>query len=76
VKYFIAIEEDLLLKLWMLDPQLVTPLSRRELQVEHQTLRLEVKALGLESKASGADSNMREPDLKTSGHQSRLKKAR
>jgi len=28
VKYFIAIEEDLLLKLWMLDPQLVAPFSR------------------------------------------------
>ena len=28
MKCFIAIDEDLLLKLWMLDPQLVTPFSR------------------------------------------------
>jgi len=28
MKYFIAIEEDLLLKLWMHNPQLVAPLSR------------------------------------------------
>jgi len=30
VKCFIAIDEDLLLKLWMLDPQLVAPFSRAE----------------------------------------------
>ena len=28
MKCFIAIDEDLLLKLWMLDPQLVAPFSR------------------------------------------------
>mgnify|MGYP000417927951 CR=1 FL=1 len=31
MKCFIAIDEDLLLKLWMLDPQLVTPFSRVDL---------------------------------------------
>lgn len=30
MKCFIAIDEDLLLKLWMLDPQLVAPFSRAE----------------------------------------------
>lgn len=59
MKYFIAIEEDLLLKLWMLDPQLVTPLSRRELQVEHQKLKLEVRSLGTESKISEHQSKLK-----------------
>jgi len=30
MKCFIAIDEDLLLKLWMLDPQLVAPFSRAD----------------------------------------------
>jgi len=28
VKYFVAVEEDLVMKLWMKDPSLVAPLSR------------------------------------------------
>ena len=31
MKCFIAIDEDLLLKLWMLDPQLVAPFSHAEI---------------------------------------------
>ena len=71
MKYFIAIEDELLLKLWMLDPQLVAPLSRRELQIEHQTLKLEVKSLGSQSKMSETALK-----AKLSEHQNGTKKGR
>ena len=32
MKYFIAIDEELLMKLWMLDPDLVVPYSRLSLK--------------------------------------------
>ena len=44
MKYFIAIEEDLLLKLWMLDPQLVAPFSRsfglRKVSPDHESFNI------------------------------------
>ena len=59
MKYFIAIEEDLLLKLWMHDPHLVAPLSRpffsqqlkslktisRQSKLHGQAINYEVQAL-------------------------------
>ena len=32
MKYFIPIEEDLLMEIWMLDPELVVPFSRLEIK--------------------------------------------
>ena len=59
MKYFIAIEEDLLLKLWMQDPQLVAPFSGsvfakqiksqkvilRQSKLQGQVINYEVQAL-------------------------------
>ena len=36
MKYFVTLDEDLLLKLWMLDPQLVAPFSRQDRPVQTQ----------------------------------------
>jgi hypothetical protein len=39
MKCFIAIDEDLLLKLWMLDPQLVAPFSQADMPKKNDTPR-------------------------------------